>query len=132
MKFSQAKVALGVAALATMLAFGTTVNAAPISKCNAAQKKCIGKYIAAVMGGHAKAEGKSLTVDPTCLSKAVAKITGGGKGCFDKNDGCSQTGDANDQLALADAFILDVVTDIDPGYPAPHTNKCDAGQKKCA
>ncbi len=118
-----------------LLAFGATANAAPVSKCNAAKKKCIGKYIAAVMGCHAKAESKSLAVDSGCLSKAAAKITGGGKGCFDKadakNDGCSITGDASSQLADADAFILDVVDDIDPGYPTPHTNKCDAGEKKC-
>ena len=135
MKFSQAKIALGAVALATMLAFGTTATAAPISKCNASKKKCIGKYIASVMGCHAKAESKSLMVDPTCLSKATAKITGAGKGCFDKadakDDNCSQTGDANAQLAVANAFINDVVDDIDPNYPTPHTNKCDAAQKKC-
>src|SRR6185369_13732121 len=134
MKFSQAKIALGAVALATMLTFGTA-NAEPISKCNASKKKCIGKYIASAMGCHAKAESKGLTVDGECLSKATAKITGSGKGCFDKadakGDGCSQLGDANTQLTLANALINDAVDDIDPGFPTPHVNKCDAAEKKC-
>src|SRR5262249_20464038 len=91
---------------------------------------------AAVMGCHAKAEGKNVPVDGTCLGKATAKITGAGKGCFDKNDAkigndCSQTGDATAQLNAADAFVLDVVTDIDPGYPTPTLSKCGAARKKC-
>ncbi len=136
MRFRQAKAGLGIAALAALLAFGTTASAAPVSKCNAAKKKCIGKYVAAVMGCHSKAETKGIGVESTCLSKATAKITGGGKGCFDKadtkNDGCTQLGDAGSQLAAADAFIIDVVDDIDPNYPTPHINKCDAAEKKCA
>jgi len=130
------RAALGIAALAAVLTFGATAHAAPISKCNAAKKKCIGKYIAAAMGCHAKAEGKGLAVDPACLAKATAKITGGGKGCFDKNDAkvgndCSQTGDAGAQLTAADAFVLDVVNDVDPAYPAATLTKCGAARKKC-
>ena len=136
MRFGHRRAVLGIAALAAVLMIGTTANAAPISKCNAAKKKCIGKYIAAVMGCHAKAEGKNIAVDPACLAKATAKITGAGKGCFDKNDAkvgndCTQTGDAGAQLTAADAFILDVVNDIDPGYPAPTLSKCGAARKKC-
>ncbi len=137
MRLGHRRAVLGIAALAAMLAIGTTANAAaPISKCNAAKKKCIGKYIAAAMGCHAKAEGKGTAVDPTCLAKATAKITGLGKGCFDKNDAkvgndCTQTGDAGSQLSAADAFILDVVNDVDPAYPAATLTKCGAARKKC-
>ncbi len=100
MRFSHAKAGLGIAALAALLAFGSTANAAPVSKCNAAKKKCIGKYIAAQMGCHAKAESKGLAVDPACLAKGTAKITTvENKGCFDKNDlkignDCSNTSGA--------------------------------------
>src|ERR1043165_518072 len=97
------RIAVSIVALAMMLAVGPTAQAAPVSKCNAAKKKCIGKYVAAVLGCHAKAEGKGEPLSTDCLNKATAKITGGGKGCFDKNDAkvgndCSQTGDANQQL----------------------------------
>jgi hypothetical protein len=129
---------LGIAVLVAMLTFAGSANAAaPISKCNAAKKKCIGKYVAAALGCHAKAEGKNIAVDSACLAKATAKITTvDGKGCFDKNDAkvgndCAHIGDANDHLTAADALILDVVQDVDPGYPAPVLSKCGAARKKC-
>lgn len=136
MKLVRSKWMRGIAALAMVVAFGATADAAPISKCNAAKKKCIGKYVAAALGCHAKAEGKGVAVDPACISKAAAKITGGGKGCFDKNDAkvgndCSATGNAAQQLAEADALIDAVVTDVDPAYPAPTLTKCGAARKKC-
>ena len=128
------KVTLVVAG--ALVAFATAADAAPVSKCNAAKKKCIGKYVAAALGCHGKAESKGTAVDPGCVAKAVAKITGGGKGCFDKNDAkvpndCGTTGDASQHLADADALILDVVTDVDPAYPAPTLTKCGAARKKC-
>ena len=108
-----------VAALASVLAIGSTADAAPVSTCNAAKKKCIGKYVAAALGCHAKAESKGEAVSTDCLNKATAKITGGGKGCFDKNDAkvpndCSQTGNADEQLAEADDLIAAVVSAVDP------------------
>src|SRR5215510_13691620 len=44
---------------------------------------------------------------------------------------CSTTGDAGSLEAKVDAFVLDVVQELDPGYPDPVTNKCSAGKKKC-
>jgi hypothetical protein len=137
MQHSRSRRALAIVALATGVAFAASADAAPISKCNAAKKKCIGKYVAAVLGCHAKAEGKGVAVASACVSKAVAKITGGGKGCFDKNDAkvgndCSTTGNAPQQLAEADALIADVVKAVDPAYPTPTLTKCGAARKKCA
>ncbi len=140
MKLGRSKWMRGIAALATvvmLVAFGATADAAPISKCNAAKKKCVGKYVAAVLGCHAKAESKGVTVEAACVSKAVAKITGGGKGCFDKNDAkvgndCSATGNAPQQLAEADALVVAVVKAVDPAYPAATLTKCGAARKKCA
>jgi len=135
MSFDLRRISLVVLA-AAVVSFAGAADAAPVSKCNAAKKKCIGKYVAAVLGCHAKAEGKGVALDPGCVGKAVAKITGGGKGCFDKNDAkvgndCTDSGDAAQQLADADALILDVVTDVDPAYPAPTLTKCGAARKKC-
>lgn len=123
-------------AAVAVLAFALPVDAAPISKCSAAKKKCLGKYVAAVLGCHAKAETKGVVVDPACLAKAVAKITGGGKGCFDKHDAkspndCTTANDAAQHLTHADALILDVVTDVDPSHPAPTLTRCGAARKKC-
>jgi hypothetical protein len=128
---------VSIAALAMLLAVSPTAQAAPVSKCNAAKKKCIGKYVAAVLGCHAKAEGKGEAVGTDCLTKATAKITGGGKGCFDKNDAkagndCSQTGDAGQQLQDANDLIAAVVSAVDPNYPTPTLSKCGAARKKCA
>ena len=128
---------LAILAVASgLVVFATVAEAAPVGKCAAAKKKCIGKYVAAVLGCHAKAEGKGVALDPACVAKAVAKITGAGKGCFDKNDAkvpndCTDSNDAAQQLADADAFILDVVTAVDPDYPAPTLTKCGAARKKC-
>ena len=44
---------------------------------------------------------------------------------------CATTGDAGSLEAQVDAFVLDVVTALDPGYPTPVMNKCSAGKKKC-
>lgn len=124
------------ATLAFLLGFALDVHAAPISKCDAAKKKCLGTYVAAVLGCHAKAEQKGVAVDGTCLAKAGAKVSGGGKGCFDKaetppND-CSTPGDLSARLGEADAAILDLVGRIDPSYPAPTLTRCGAARKKCA
>lgn len=114
----------------------TTANAAPISKCDAAKKKCVGKYAATVLGCHAKAEAKGVALDAGCIAKAAAKITGGGRGCFDKLDAktpndCAGTGDASLLLLHTDAVVRDVVTAVDPAYPAPTLSKCGAARKKC-
>jgi hypothetical protein len=126
-----------VVGFAMVLVVAPAASAAPISRCNAAKKKCIGKYVAAVLGCHAKAETKGEAVAAECVAKAVAKVTGGGKGCFDKNDAktpndCLHSGDAAQQLADAAALIANVVGAVDPAYPAPTLTKCGAARKKCA
>ena len=115
---------------------GATANAAPISKCDAAKKKCVGKYVAAVLGCHAKAETKGVALDAACVAKAGAKMTGGGKGCFDKLDAvtpndCHRSGDAALLLLHADALIRDAVAAIDPAHPAPTLSKCGAARTSC-
>ena len=44
---------------------------------------------------------------------------------------CATTGDTGSLGAKVDAFVNDVVTELDPGYPTPVLNKCSAGKKKC-
>ncbi len=78
------------------------------TKCGAGKKKCVAKYLAALLKCRTLAQTPKKPTDPNtkgCVDKAVAKYTGGGdptKGCFaklevkDPND-CQH---ANDSAAL--------------------------------
>src|SRR5262249_16173104 len=57
-----------------------------------------------------------------------------GTGCIEKLEakgGCSTIDDASTLEAEVDAFVLDVVQSVDPGYPVAVLNKCSAGKKQC-
>jgi hypothetical protein len=106
----------------------------PTAKCVAAKIKCANGKATGLLGCHNKAEGKNLAVDPACLSKVDTKFSAPLKGCMEKAEAkppCATTADAAAIEAKVDAFVLDTVTALDPGYPAPVLNKCSAGKKKC-
>ncbi len=108
-------------------------------KCSAAQIKCVNGKATAFLGCHNKAEGKNVPVDPACITKAEQKFTLPAKGCMDKAEKdlvkspCPTSGSGFIALLenKSDAFVLDVVQELDPGYPAPVLSKCSAGKKKC-
>jgi hypothetical protein len=110
---------------------------AATAKCTAAKIKCANGKATALLGCHNKAETKNVAVDPACVSKADTKFSLPAKGCMEKAEKdlvkspCNTTGDAVSMEAKVDAFVLDVVTELDPGYPTPVLNKCSAGKKKC-
>jgi hypothetical protein len=122
-----------------LIAFGAITSAQGPNKCLAGKNTCASKEMQGKLKCHNKAETKGTVVDPACLQKADDKYTGGAvptKGCFAKleakNDGpCVTTGDSSATSNKNDAFISDAVTTLDPGFPAPVTNKCSAGKKKC-
>jgi len=131
--------ALGATAFIALLAFGANTASAQ-NKCLSGKTKCVDKKMAGLLGCHSKAEKAGTVPDATCLSKVYAKFDGGTKGteasCFRKleikNDGpCVTTGDRVAQETKVDAFVLDVVQELDPSYPTPVTNSCSAGKKKC-
>src|SRR6185295_12133915 len=74
-----------------------------------------------------------------CLQKAHDRFDGGAmpeKACFArleaKNPGaCLTTNDTATMENATDAFVTDVVTELDPGYPVAVENACSAGKKKC-
>ncbi len=107
-------------------------------KCQAKKKLCVAKKQQCLLGCHAKAEAKGLAVDGTCLAKCTAKFDGGvnpAKGCFAKLEakgGCIKTGDTAAAEAIADAYVTNVVSNVDPGYPTPVLSACAAAKKKCA
>jgi hypothetical protein len=107
---------------------------ATTAKCTAAKIKCANGKATGLLGCHNKAEGKNVPVDPACISKVDTKFSLPAKGCMEKAESkppCATTGDAGSLEAKVDAFVLDVVTELDPGYPTPVLNKCSAGKKKC-
>jgi hypothetical protein len=110
------------------------------AKCTAAKIKCANNKAGGLLKCHNKAETKNLPVDSECTTKAQTKFDGGidpTKGCMGKAEKdlvkspCATTGDTASLEAKVDAFVLDVVTEVDPGYPAPVLSKCSAGKKKC-
>ncbi len=116
----------------------TTSGSGP-NKCAAGKEKCVAKKEACLLGCHAKAENGGAPFDPSCQQKCFAKFDGGvtpSKGCFAKLEakygaGCLTSNDTSALEATTDAFVLDAVTQLDPAYPAPVSNKCSAGKKKC-
>jgi len=113
---------------------------ASTAKCTAAKIKCANGKATGLLGCHNKAEGKGIAVDPACTTKVQTKFDGGidpTKGCMGKAEKdlvkspCATTGDTGSLEAKVDAFVNDVVTEVDPGFPTPVLSKCSAGKKKC-
>jgi hypothetical protein len=116
---------------------------ATFNACAAAKQLCVAKKTAGLLKCHQLAEKNGLPVsDPsiqTCLQKVVAKFDGGvtpSKGCFAKLEakypgGCLTTTDTAALENTVDGFVDAVVSALDPGYPAPVTNACSVGKKKC-
>ena len=128
----------GAVALTALLAFGATQASAVVNICQSGKKKCVNKKMAGLLKCHVGAEKGGLPVDPACLLKAKNKFDGGTKlfagSCFGKLEakgGCGTLGDLAALEAKVDAFVIDVVTELDPGYPATIMNACSSGKKKC-
>jgi len=110
---------------------------ATTAKCTAAKIKCANGKATGLLGCHNKAEGKGIGVDPACTAKVDGKFSTPLKGCMEKAEKdlvkspCATVGDTASLEAKVDAFVLDAVTEVDPGYPTPVLSKCSAGKKKC-
>jgi hypothetical protein len=103
-------------------------------KCQPAKKKCVAKKQQCLFKCHSKAESGGFTVDPECVSKCQTKFQDPAKGCIAKVEakgGCMVQGQAGDLESAIDAYVLNVVQQLDPGYPAPVVNKCSATKKAC-
>ena len=121
-----------------------TPSHATLNACAAGKKKCVSKKTAGLLKCHQLAEKKGLdpVSDPKvldCLQKVVIKFEGGAdpsKGCFTKLEakfpgGCLTTADTAALENTVDRFVAAVVGALDPNYPAPVTNACSVGKKKC-
>lgn len=107
-------------------------------KCQAAKKGCVAKKASCLLGCHARAEASGTALDPLCVSKCTGKFDGGpvpAKACFTKIEakgGCMVTNHVAAVESTVDAYVLAVVTQLDPGYPTPVLNACSSAKKRCA
>ena len=131
------KITWTVAALAALLAFGSSAGAQTVtaSRCAAAKARCVmGKThrcgVVGVRGQlkcHQNADIRSSPVDPECLKLAVDEL----RECFwyaEQRGDCLTTSDPAPHQAAIDAFVADVVGDLNPGYPTLITNRCLVGK----
>ena len=137
MRSGRIMVVLGIAVLATSLAGAGVAGAQSVNRCQVAKKRCVIKKTKGLLRCHVTAETTGLPVDPVCLQEHEDRFDGGAmpaKGCFarlEERDTCLTSGDAAALEAKVDAFVLDVVHALDPGYPAVVLSTCGAGKKKC-
>ncbi len=116
------------------------------SKCDAGKIQCVATRQACLLGVHGKAEKKGVPLAGAAITKCTAAFDGGAKGfpkgCIGKLEGkenvgkpetlCAVTGDLAVLEAKVDAFVADVVSAIDPAFPAVGPpSSCNAGKKLC-
>jgi len=123
-----------------------TVTATPAlvlpNKCLAGKTKCVSKKMAGLLQCRGKCQKdpfKCGVVQTTCENKVIDKFDGGTKGIANgcigkldiKNDGpCVTLGDTASLETKIDAYVLDVLTELEP-TPPPGIDKCLAGKTKC-
>ena len=127
---------IAAATLVAVLTGATPAPAAFPNRCASYKEKCVSKKTTALLSCHYKAEIKGF-LDPICLQRAKDKFDGGAdptRSCFAKLEAkytCYTTGDTAALEAKVDAFVVDVVQELDPASPPPTINRCSAFKKKC-
>lgn len=122
MRFIRSRFGVSVVALTTVLLVAAAVQAQTVNPCSSKKKICVANKAAGLLKCHEKAEKTGSPVDSSCTQKVVDKFTA----CFAKLEtkgGCLTTGDTGAIEAKVDAFVVDVVTEVDPAYPTPILNK---------
>jgi hypothetical protein len=126
--------------MATVFAAGAMVlspsparsQAIPTAKCSAAKIKCGINRTKGLLDCHRKAESKGVVLDPLCVQKVADKFSYPLKGCMEKAEAKPPCVVDDGLLAdKVDAFVDDVVTSLDPAFPAATLDQCGAGKKKC-
>lgn len=128
-----------VALAAACVLSGSPASAQTVtaSRCVAAKIRCVMGYthvcgVAGVLGlfkCHQTATLRSRFVDPVCVNRTEDEIIE----CFhaaERRNVCLTTGDVGAIQAKIEAFVVDAVADVTPGFPYPITNKCAAGKQQ--
>jgi hypothetical protein len=108
-----------------------------VNSCAAGKTRCImGRtHVCGVVGVkgmlkcHERADSRARPVDPECLNLAVSELNE----CFwdlERKGGCLTIDDAASIQARIEAFVLDVVKQVDPTHPALVSNRCVVGKMK--
>src|SRR5438552_12746586 len=120
------RIALALAGVLIALTLATPSHAT-LNACSAGKKKCVAKKAAAMLKCHSKNEKPPAGLTPVkfaaCIQKAKDKFDGGTdptKGCFAKleikfSGGCLTINDTVALEAKVDAFVDDVVCELDAG-----------------
>ena len=128
-----------VAVTACTLVLGSSAEAQTVTvdRCAGAKMRCVMGYthicgVAGVEGQlkcYQTATLKGRFVDPVCMNRTVDEI----QECFglaERRNVCRTLGDVNTVQAKIEAFVVDVVDDVTPGFPYPTINKCAAAKQK--
>jgi hypothetical protein len=126
-------------ALLMVAVVGTSAEAqtVTVNRCAAAKVRCVIGYthvcgVQGVLGAfkcHQNATIRGRFVDQVCVNRTVDKITE----CFrdaERRGLCLTTDDVVAVQDKIEAFVLDLVTDVTPGFPYPLVNNCAAGKQK--
>jgi hypothetical protein len=117
------------------------------SKCDAGKMQCVAAKQACLLIAHARAERNGEDVEIEVRDRCTGRFEGVNndffKGCIGKlvareddqkpDTLCTVPG-STDLAALGakvDAFVADVVSEIDPQFPTFQANDCNAGKKTC-
>src|SRR5881409_513420 len=104
-------IAVGILAVSAMTA-GTA--SAVVNKCQGSKIKSAGKKAACLAGLNAKVVGAGATLDPAKVAKCEAKVGAAYAKLESKvPPQCNTNGDAGDIEAKVDAFIADLVSELD-------------------
>jgi hypothetical protein len=137
MMISRRRSLIGAAAMVMGLTAVGDAGAAFRNMCSAGKEACVAVKVTGLLMCHTKAERRGDTVDPSCLQKAAERFDGGSdpaRGCFARSEAkppCFTILDTAMLEVEVDGFVLDVVAELDPGYPAPVENRCSALKKQC-
>jgi len=128
-----------VAVVACTVVMGSSAEAQTVTvdRCAGAKMRCAMGYthicgVAGVEGQlkcYQTATLRGRFVDPVCINRTTDEILE----CFraaERRNVCRTLGDVFQVNAKIEAFVLDVIRDVTPGFPFPTVNKCAAGKQK--
>lgn len=128
-----------VAVAVWTVALGSSAEAQTVTvdRCAGAKMRCAMGYthicgVAGVEGQlkcHQTATLRGRFVDPVCINRTTDEILE----CFraaERRNTCRTVADVFIVNAKIEAFVLDVLRDVTPGFPFPSINKCAAGKQK--
>ncbi|MEB2286165.1 MAG: hypothetical protein OZ922_15965 [Myxococcales bacterium] len=139
MKCSPRVLVISVATLGAVLLGAASAGAqqVTVNRCAAAKMRCVIGYthvcgVQGVLGlfkCHQNATQRGRFADQVCVNRTVDKITE----CFadaERRGVCRTVDDVTAIQAQIEAFVIETVQDITPGFPYPLLNSCAANKQK--